>query len=238
MIASELLTLNTSNAGSTRDAAEAECARHLEVELRDPLDERGARRLEVVDERRLAEDAGRHDDLAGRARRRAVGRIARDAAGHVHRPRADRDSRCSGTPRSGRCPTRPASYPASLKPFLNGMSIAKSSQNARAGVVRGVLRNVGVATGSSGSSGAVQDADRARARCRRRRTPGRPTACATVNSADIDSYCWRRSGSNVSRLRVGRAGGGDASGEHLERCAGQRVVERVRRVVRQRSSSG
>ena len=57
MIASELLTLNTSNVGSTLIAAEPERARDLEVELRDAFDERGARRLEIEGQRRLAEDA-------------------------------------------------------------------------------------------------------------------------------------------------------------------------------------
>jgi hypothetical protein len=42
MMASELVTLNTSNTGSTLIAPSLEGARHLEVELIDALHERGA----------------------------------------------------------------------------------------------------------------------------------------------------------------------------------------------------
>ena len=162
--------LNTSNDGVTRDAAEAECPRHLEVELIDPLDERRpCRRLEVQFSDGWPKIAVGMMICAGRARRRAVGRIRVMPRVTRHRLRVLRaGSGCSGTPAQRDAP-RQRHRAGQLEALANGMSFSKSSQNRRVGESAGSCQ----ATGSSDR--------RARAvrialplDARRRRTPARP----------------------------------------------------------------
>ena len=73
------------------EAAEAERARDLEVELHDALHRRLARPTRACSSSSSGRKRrGRHDDLAGRAGRRAVRRVARRAARRGHDARAGR----------------------------------------------------------------------------------------------------------------------------------------------------
>ena len=81
MIASLLLTLNTSTEGVIYRPWESERLGRANIELIDALAVDGVTIHEIHDHRPLAEDAGRHDDLA----RRAWGRAGRGVACRVAR---------------------------------------------------------------------------------------------------------------------------------------------------------
>ena len=61
-----------------------------------------------------------------------------------------------------------------------------------------------------------------------------PLGMRHLNSAVTASYCCLRSGSKVSRLRVGRCDAAALRAKTSNGCTGERVVERVGRVVGQR----